>query len=561
MLKRDRDGFVEDNVRHRDFGEVDLLIVRPSFTWTPTENLELNLLLEHYEQRGDPLPVVPTGPNKDGTVGGLIPGGQRSFHESWYNNPMDIAGFVDFERNRVTLEANWDLDHGTITSITGYSDMDHVFGNDFDGTDAAFIFTTAQYLDQHQWSQEVRYASSFSDVFDFTVGLYYFEQDVYYGEQRYQGSRVACCVNPGDPIGAGFPGVGMTEHDQWSVFFEGHWNITEKLVLTVGARYGEEEKATKVGLVNSGVCTSAGRFNVNVRSFSCPGGYQIDDDETWDNLSPKVGIEYRINDDILTYASWTQAYRSGGWTYRTAASDLASARPGFYDEEQVDALEAGIKSDWFDNRLRVNIAAWFHDFEDLQRSIFLTQTDAMGNVISLTQRFDNVPEAEAYGFELEVVGVLARDALIEGDSLTAELAWGNIEYDYESPVDFNGDGLDDGHFPWNQIPDETWNAALTYIHDMPNGAGSLSWRVGYQYTDVVNGGGTSLDPISFYQERRLWDAAVRFDSADDKWHLTVFGKNLTDKDYYQFKTPFSPAFGIAQPMMGSTWGATLGVSL
>ena len=561
IMKRDRDGYVEDVLSNDEFGEIDTLVVRPSLTWTPTDNFELNLLFERYEQRGDPLPVVPTGNNKDGTVGGLIPGGSRSFLDTWYNNPQDVVSFVDFERNRATLEMVLDLEHGSLTSITGYADLDHVFGNDFDGTEPAFIFSTAQYLDQHQWSQEIRYASSFSDIFDFTAGFYYFSQDVYYGEQRYQGSRVACCVRPGDPIGAGFPGVGMTEHDQWSVFFEAHYIFAEDFTLTVGARYGEEEKDTQVGLVNSGVCISDGLFKKNTRSFSCPGGYQIDDDETWDNLSPKVGLEWRINDDAMVYASWTRAFRSGGWTYRTAASDLASARPGFYDEEQVDAIEAGIKSDWFDNRLRVNIAGWQHDFDDLQRSIFLTQTDEAGNVIALTQRFDNVPDSEAYGFEVEVVGVIAQDALSDGDSLTGEFAWGNIEYDYNSPVDFNGDNVDDGDYPWNQIPDSTWNAALTYAHTLPSSGGRMTWRIGYQYTDEVNGGGTNLDPISFYQERDLWDASVRYDSAEGNWYVSVFGKNLGDEDYYQFKTRFASSFGIAQPMLDATWGATIGVSL
>ena len=538
-------------------------MVRPSLIWTPTEDLQLTFLYEHYEQRGHPLPLVPTGNTPSGTTGGLIPGGSRDFFETWYDNPTDIPSFVDFERNRFTLEAEWDLGHGTITSITGYSELDHVFGADFDGTNLAFIFTTAQQLDQDQFTQEIRYASNFSDVFDFTAGLFYFQQDVMYGEQRYQGSRVNIHIRPGDPIGAGWPAMGMTNHDQWSAFFEAHYIFAEDFTLTVGARYGQEQKDTQVGMVNSGNCISAATFNVNVRSFSCPLGYQLDDDETWNNLSPKIGLEYRINDDAMTYISWTRAFRSGGWTYRADTGDLTGPRPGFYDEEQVDAIEVGIKSDWFDNRLRVNVAGWQHDFDDLQRSIFLTETDAGGNVTKLTQRFSNVGSSEAFGFEVEVVAILAEDGMVDGDSLATEFAWGNIEYDYNSPVDFNGDGVDDGDFSWNQIPDSTWNLAVTYSHPLESTGGRLTWRVGYQYTDEVNGGGTSPDTntIAMYQERKMWDANLNYVPAEGNWSVTLFGKNLSDEEYYQFKTPFSTGFGIAQPMVDATWGATLSVSL
>ena len=74
------------------------------------------------------------------------------------------------------------------------------------------------------------------------------------------------------------------------------------------------------------------------------------------------------------------------------------------------------------------------------------------------------------------------------------------------------------------------------------------------------GGGTNLWDISFYQDRDLWEANVRYDSPDERWYVALFGKNLGDMEYYQFRTPFSEAFGIAQPALDRTWGLTLGVN-
>ena len=437
--------------------------------------------------------------------------------------------------------------------------MDQAAGQDFDGTNLAFIFTTVLQTVQDQFSQEVRYASSFSDKFDITVGGMYFTQDVDYSEQRYQGSRVNCCVNPGNPIGAGWPGKGLTDHSQWALFFETHYHFTDKLTGTLGARYGTEKKDTRVGMINSGNCTGAGQWKDNYDSVTCPLGYQIDDNETWSNLDPKFGLDYRFTDDVMAYLSWTSGYRGGGWTYRSDVGELARTRPGFYDEEQVEATELGLKGNYLDGRLRLNLTYWQNDFKDLQRSIFLTEVLADGSV-SLTQRFTNVPDAKTNGFDIELVASLMEDSMIEGDNLIMEVNYGQIDTEYNSPVDFNGDLVDDGSYPWNQVPDYTYNVAMTYTH--PAYEGQMTYRTSYTYIDDFIGGCTNLDPISFFQAQKLWDASIRFDSGgDSRWSATLFGKNLNDEQYMAFRTRFSTTFGIGVPALGRTWGLTLGYEL
>lgn len=562
LLKRTRDGFVKDLVSGDEYGEIDLTIIRPTVVWDVSDDLQLTFLYERYENTSHPPPVIPTGAlTDDSSKGGLIPGGKREdYRSTWYDNPQPgPAGWAEFQRNRYTLEAIWDLGHGTVTSITGYADMDQAAGQDFDGTNLAFIFTTVLHTEQDQFSQELRYSSTFSDKYDFTVGLFYFEQDVEYGEQRYQGSRVSCCVNPGDPIGAGWPGKGFTDQEQWALFFEMHYNFTDQLSGTLGARYGEEDKATKVGMVNSGNCTGAGTWKANYDSIWCPLGYQIDDKESWDNLDPKVGLEYKINDETMVYASWSTGYRGGGWTYRADVGELARQRPGYYDEEQVEATELGFKGTFLDGRLRINAAYWQNDFEDLQRSVFLTEVLADGSV-SLTQRFTNVPDSRADGWDIEMIASLMDGGMVEGDSLIWELNYGKIDTEYKSAVDFNGDGVDDGSYPWNQIPDYSYYTALTYSHPAFAG-GSMTWRTSYTYIDTVLGGGTNLDRISFYQEKKLWDASIKFISADERWSATLFGKNLGDEDYMAFRTRFSSAFGIGVPALDRTWGLTIGYEM
>jgi len=299
-------------------------------------------------------------------------------------------------------------------------------------------------------------------------------------------------------------------------------------------------------------------FNTNPRDFSCEGDPDIADKHTWKTFTPKVALEYHLNDDALVYASWTRGSRSGGFNYRVSDGELGLDRPSFFDDEMVDAYEIGIKSDWLDNRLRINAAAYYNDFTDLQRSIFLTQTDDEGNVTGLTQQFNNVDAAATWGFELEVVGVLAEDAFTGGDNLTAEFSLGLINSKYKVDfIDFNGDGGNDIDLPFEQQPRHTIFAALTYFQPVGNG-GALTYRVSYAHTPAFYSGGENLWDINRHLERGLLDASLRYEAEGGEWYVTVYGKNLTNEHYYQTRTPFSPAFGLAQPAKGATWGAEIG---
>lgn len=355
---RDTGDYVYDNATDRKVGGAETIIVRPAIAFTPSDNFEITIMGEYFHLGGDPQPTVSLSSVGLGTTGGLNHPDGRGFFETWHDNATPVPHFVDNTRWRISGEMIWDLDHGVITAITGYADLNHAFGGDFDGSPLAYIFSTQTYLDQNQFSQEVRYASSFSEVFDFTVGFYYFTQDVYYGGQRYQGGLIGALPgHPGNEIGAGIPLVAGTDHDQWSIFLQGNVNISDRFVLTLGGRYTEEKKATYVHIVNFGNCVSAGTFNTNPRDFSCSGGLDIDDSHTGKSFTPKVGVEFNLTDDAILYASWTRGNRTDGFNYRISDGELSLYRPAFFDDEQVGAYEIGLKSDWFDNRLRVNMAA------------------------------------------------------------------------------------------------------------------------------------------------------------------------------------------------------------
>ena len=141
-----------------------------------------------------------------------------------YDDEFPWGSHSDHEIEKFIVEANWDLGHGVLTSVSGAINVDVHSGSQFEGIEA-FIITTRLNIDQEQFSQELRYASTFSETFDVTAGMYYFSQDLNYGEVRAQGSRVGSAQpgvsDPNNPFGIRAPTYDELEHESWAVFAGG----------------------------------------------------------------------------------------------------------------------------------------------------------------------------------------------------------------------------------------------------------------------------------------------------------------------------------------------------
>jgi iron complex outermembrane receptor protein len=554
VQSRHMNGWLDNNVG-TDLGERQAWLVRPTIAFTG-ENYDLTLLGEYYHLDGHgsnsvSFPQVNPMLASEGIA-------KRPWGETW-SEQVRLPSHSKHENYRITAEYNLDLGHGVVTSITAYGVVDALSGAEFDGLPTLNIAETRLWIDQHQFSQELRYASSFSDVWDFTAGIFYFEQDLTYGEQRAAGRF----ITPTNIDGVSPPGYNELEHDQWSLFAEAHINLSERLSLTLGSRYTVEAKDAKVGIVNGvdydgdGVneasCVSSGRLYHNLKSFSCPfgpkGGFDIDADKTWRNFSPKIGVEYQASEDVLLYASWQQGYRSGGYIFRAPQTDLSNADPGFYEREKVTAYEVGMKSDLLDNRLRLNLAAFYTDWEDIQRQLQFGN-DA-GDIFQTTK---NVEDSHVWGLEAEVQAILGYDMLLDGDNLRVDTSVGWHDSEHDSDYILGGVNLKGQEFGQ---PDTTLYLGATYRH--PLGDGDLSWRASYSYTaDYWSEGARQATAINKYRSKDIVDATVRYTAGDGRYHVGLFVKNLTNDEYYEIRVPFGPDFGVAMEGVPRTYGIEVG---
>jgi len=575
LQSRDKDGWMKDLSGGKKLGEYESTHARGTLVWKPVEGLDTTLIVERFERGGDGAISAPAGESDIGRSGHpLLPGVTRKWDETWVgNSPTDPwRSFSDHEVTKVIADISYDAGHGVFNSITGYVDVLAFSGADFDGlpTGVGPNVVTRLMIDQDQFSQELRYASAFSEKYDFTVGLYYFTQDLFYGEQR------CCQASQPNIFGVRPPGVDTLDHDSIGAFAEVRYNLTEQLTFTVGGRYTKEKKDAKIGFVNFGSCQGAvvPRFETS-KFFVCtggedPSGFDYADKETWKFFEPKISLQYHVNDDAMVYTSFTRGYRSGGFSFRAGAAELAVRdasiaagedppfRPTFYDRERNDSLEVGLKSDWWDNRLRFNVTAYYNWWDGIQRNL---QEGVPG---AITQRTANVKESHVYGLEVEFNAIAGLDVITDGDMLRIDGAFALADSGYDSddyvvldPITLQvATDLTKQKFG---APHNTVFLAANYEHPVGGQGATLSWRASYWWKDSNWSEGVHLESgFSKYEERSEVDAQVQYTSGNGRWYIKAFGKNLTYDKGYEARVAFGSNWGLGNPREPRTYGITLG---
>lgn len=504
-----RDGDFYNIHTRKDIGEEDSVFVRQIFAWRPTSTVDVTTILEHGKVDGE-----------YGMLGRTLNDPTTHFYDLGAREPkgadkleLNTPGSTDLEWNQFTVEANWDIGPGTMTSVTGYRDVDYVSDGDGDGSaiDVAYGFVS---VEQEQFSQELRYAGQlFNDRLDYVVGAYYFEQkldNIY--ETIFYGSALQ---RP----------RGKIDHRTYSLFANGDYELAPEVYLTAGLRYDREKKDAEIA---RGVANCDADFNCF---------YDFVDSENWSSLTPKLGISWKPSADTLLYASWSKGFRSGGYNSRATAADEI---PGPYDEEEVEAVEIGFKGDFFDGRARVNAALFHNRYSDLQRVI---------SDDNLNFSIRNAASATIEGAELELT-FLPVDSLV----LQASVGYQDATYDSFPGLDVDGDGAPDPHLAKGlqliRAPEWTYSASATYDHSLGD-AGSLVGRVSYIYTDDTPMNDANRYTLDAYE---LVDASLTWSSVDGKLSASLWGKNLTN-EIYGLSGTTSSTFTFIFQSLPRTYGA------
>lgn len=462
-------------------GASEDIFIRPIIRWRPTSDWDITLIGEYGNTDGDGVNnrIVDNPTQLAYIQGARAPlGGAEKLN-------INYDGYSKVEWHSAVLDANYNIGSGTLTSITGYRDVSYAAAGDTDGSPLE-IARALNMMDQHQFSEELRYAGkAFADKLDFTIGAYYFEQKM---EQFYH-VRFFGASNQRSR--------GILNHKTWSVFAQGDYEFLPQAFLTVGGRYMWEKKSAQNARTNN--CTLD-----LVCTLSDSGS------DTWKNFTPKVGVNWKPTNDLMLYASWTKGFRSGGYNIRTTGANESA---GPFDQEVVKALEAGVKSEFLDRRVRLNLSVFRNKYTGLQRTV----NSGLVNYIA------NVAAATVKGVEFE-----ANLLPFENLALSGSVGYLDAKYDdYMLPVT-GGGFLDLKGFPLVRAP--KWSYSISATHDLSLGSGGVvTSRVSFSY----NGETPANDAANYFVPSwHLLDGSIGWSpSQDSGLKVSVWGKNLTNKTY------------------------------
>ncbi len=507
FMYRFDEGYFDNIERDSRTGGGTTYLIRPQLRFTPTPDFEVFVIGEYQDFDGDG-PVFAIQKDSPPLFPNQIPDDEDEIRH-------DLDAFSKYEIGSVVVEANWRLGPGKLTSISGWRNYDSRTDLDVDGS-GQFLFHSKIKTDQEQYSQELRYAADLTDAFNLTTGVYVFSQDLDYKENR----RLF-----NDTLTSG--GGGTQDHTAWAVFAQGGYALTNAINLTAGTRYTWEDKEVQVANFFTpppNTCTA--NFN------PCP--FTFKDSHTWDFVSGHAGLDWHPQDTLLLYGKWDRSFRSGGYNIRTSGTGI----PGPYDEEKVNAFEAGLKADWFDGRLRTNLAGFYNKYKGLQRQV-LTPAPT-GTVITI----DNAADAHIVGGELELTA-LPLDTL----ELNGSVGYAKGTYDeFDNLPGFTPSQAEDLDFPQ---PEWTAFAGARYgIPWQPPFGGAFTVQATVSYTDARPNVTNTTEADSY----TLFDAAVIYNPPIPGLTVSLFGRNLLDDTYTNGTIVFPFATTENGRAPGRRWG-------
>ena len=564
VAKFDQDGFVVNPLNGMDTGDDDTFALRGALRWQANNNFEINISGDYSRDRENgQARVVTQNPNR---VVDLTPGANIFNHNfllgansplnpanggPGINNPgtpfarqfsncdatpANIAGTTSGCANANTIALNqntstmptysnhdiygfsgtvdWQIsDNLEIKSITAYRNVDSTFGHDGDGTPFFLSWVRDEIYVQEQFTQEIHLqGTAVNDRLQWIIGGFYFTED---------GNN----YNPVDFASIDIESGAKFDHESIAGFAQGTFDVTGKLHITAGVRYTDDTKdfiVTSDGMNSTpGVHFPMGNSGVvNIQSavpaFAPPGILVklIADGTTTlkaDDWTPMANISYDWNDDLMTYFTYSEGFKSGGIHQRNAGVYPGNAPT--YDPEFVESFEIGFKYNHPNGNFVLNVAAFYADYTDIQLETLAPE--------GIAPQLDNAGEAEIKGFELE-----SRWSPL--DTWFLEVALGHLDAVItEAALDAVNTGFPSKGDRLPQVP--RWSLASSIIKEFGLGdMGTIIARLDYNYRTKVFFSPDN-DPGSVMQSHGLMNASVGWDSANDKYSLIFHANNIFDK--------------------------------
>lgn len=501
-----------------DAGNIDLATGRVIINWAPNDDFESTLSMDWNEQEQTGYPNVMLAYENGSFFGDLWNTLNPSAPCCTPNADIDRSGASgplpkdNVDGRGINWTSTWSSDDIQFKSITGYREMKALFGRD--GDNSALNYAGDIHDQDHdQFSQEFQLTGNHEKL-NWIAGAYYFEEE--------SNDDTDLIIIQG--IGTSVSFNNTQEATSYALYGHVSYSLTDDIDIFAGIRYTEEEKDFHQQISSydfgsphvfpiPGAPTDSCQFNAAAATFDCG--------QDWSNTSPKIGLTYQYNDDVMAYAHVSQGFRSGGYNGRAfgSASDMQE-----YEPEIMTSYETGIKAELFDKSLRLNASLFYNDYKDIQ--VLITRAGSVAT--------ENASQASIKGLELEATWLPTSQWKID-------LGLGILKDDSDGWVDVTGDYTDT---ELKHTADYSFNLSSEYEFDLSN-SGTLVLRGGmkYQseyYLDAVN---TELLQVSGHS---LFNAGLIYRPNNDAWSVALQGRNLSNKRVLNSGFDGSGFFGFTE---------------
>lgn len=426
---------------------------------------------------------------------------------------VNNRGVNEREMYGASLKLDFQTAAGTLTSITAFDQLEEILtGDQFDflpiPQSVLFQFFGAdqaqhQFLDVEAISQELRLTSPAEQRLRWILGAYFIATDRFIstGNVFDLGTgRVPQVRRTPLPLFAPqFTYLADSQDNQaWAVFGELSYDLTPRLEGSIALRYDRDERENTTE-------TPQQFIPGPLQGIAFPGQVRK---EEWDDLQPRATLRFKPNEDYTMYVGYSRGFRSGGFNQTGVGTAGIAGVTDLFDQETADTVEAGVKAQFLNRRLRTSLTAYHTKAEGSYFFVFDPNTS--------TQNLGNLDEVEYQGLELELEALVA-----EGFDVYARAGFtdSEIKESRRAPTDVGNEAP--------LVSEYTVNLGAQYRRALPAGRG-LRFFIRPDFEII---GDTYWYPDNFTVRDPVELLNLRIGIGTDAWTLTAWSKNLTDEEY------------------------------
>ena len=490
---RENDGYQKNVLTGNPSDSEDLRAARAKLLVRASDSIDITFSADTLRDRG-------YGQNATGLSGYAAAADRQQV-----SRDIESKAWRDIRGGSITVDAEAG-GLGEVTFIGAYRKMENLRTSDTDGGPTPVAGTT-QDVASDQWSGELRLASA-PGALQYVVGAFWFDQ-------KASNITDSCALSA---LPAALRGCGTTFSEvstrSTALFANFDYSPSDQLKLSAGVRWTDERK---------GLRASQTAIAVNPIAIA-PETDRIDSSD----VSPTIGVSYKLRDEAMLYATAARGFRSGGWNTEIITGNPRTFAGREFSDESMWNYEMGLKSQAWNNRLTLNAAVFQMNYSDMQvarlEPFILNGVPVPGALVSA---ITNAGKSRVRGGEFEF-RLRATESLL----LSGGVGYADAEYTSYADrtaagavLNFKGNKLDNA-------PKTTYNLSAAYeqpISAKLKFSARLDWN---SRSDYYRLGGRANNPATdLLQGYDLLNGRIGVAATDGRWEVFLVGENIADSDF------------------------------